>query len=90
MTGGFHESELAVQRRRGRGRGTRLHVHASPAEGDPLQGLPGGQRVGLLAIEFARRRRVRAVRFTPDRVVSGSVALHAGDVARYGRNPPLT
>jgi hypothetical protein len=32
----------------------------------------------------------RRVRFTPDRVVSGSVALHADDVGRYGRNPPLT
>jgi hypothetical protein len=113
MTSGFHEGELAVQRRAGvadeasrlagmlddpdldggiggflaerdvavltardadgrlwisplvaapgflNAHGSRLHVHASPAEGDPLHALPGGQRVGLLAIEFARRRRVR-------------------------------
>jgi uncharacterized protein len=38
---------------------TSVRVHATPAAGDPLHGLPAGQPVGLLAIEFARRRRVR-------------------------------
>jgi predicted pyridoxine 5'-phosphate oxidase superfamily flavin-nucleotide-binding protein len=38
------------------GRAT-LQVHASPAP--PLDALPTGQPVGLLAVEFARRRRVR-------------------------------
>jgi uncharacterized protein len=38
---------------------TTLRVHTVPGPGDPLQGLPADQPVGLLAIEFARRRRVR-------------------------------
>jgi predicted pyridoxine 5'-phosphate oxidase superfamily flavin-nucleotide-binding protein len=39
--------------------GTTLTVHATPAEGDPLHGLPADQEVGLIVIEFAIRRRVR-------------------------------
>jgi predicted pyridoxine 5'-phosphate oxidase superfamily flavin-nucleotide-binding protein len=41
------------------GHGTTLDVHAVPAESDPLRGLPAGQQVGLLAVEFAIRRRMR-------------------------------
>jgi hypothetical protein len=37
----------------------RLRVHAAPRKGDPLHGLPVGQSVGLIAIEFATRRRFR-------------------------------
>lgn len=36
-----------------------LVVHTAPDVGDPLYGLAEGQQVGLLAIEFATRRRVR-------------------------------
>lgn len=36
-----------------------LRVHAAPGPGDPLEGLAAGQPVGMLAIEFATRRRVR-------------------------------
>jgi predicted pyridoxine 5'-phosphate oxidase superfamily flavin-nucleotide-binding protein len=36
-----------------------LHVATAPAPGDPLYGLPAGQQVGLVAIEFATRRRFR-------------------------------
>jgi predicted pyridoxine 5'-phosphate oxidase superfamily flavin-nucleotide-binding protein len=36
-----------------------LRVHASPSCGDPLHDLAPGQHVGMLAIEFATRRRVR-------------------------------
>ncbi len=36
-----------------------LRVHALPGTGDPLHGLAAGQPVGMLAIEFATRRRVR-------------------------------
>ncbi|MDJ0343378.1 pyridoxamine 5'-phosphate oxidase family protein [Streptomyces sp. H10-C2] len=36
-----------------------LHVHAMPAPGDPLALLPPGQPVGMLAIDFATRRRMR-------------------------------
>ena len=36
-----------------------LTIHAAPDAGDALHGLTEGQPVGLLAIEFATRRRVR-------------------------------
>jgi uncharacterized protein len=36
-----------------------LTIHAAPEPGDPLNGLAQGQPVGLLAIDFATRRRVR-------------------------------
>jgi predicted pyridoxine 5'-phosphate oxidase superfamily flavin-nucleotide-binding protein len=36
-----------------------LTVTAAPAEKDPLRHLPAGQPVGLIAIEFATRRRMR-------------------------------
>jgi uncharacterized protein len=36
-----------------------LVVHAAPTTGDPLHGLAVDQPVGLLAIEFATRRRMR-------------------------------
>jgi predicted pyridoxine 5'-phosphate oxidase superfamily flavin-nucleotide-binding protein len=39
--------------------GTTLDVRASPVDSDSLSGLPSGQPVGLLAVEFANRRRMR-------------------------------
>jgi predicted pyridoxine 5'-phosphate oxidase superfamily flavin-nucleotide-binding protein len=36
-----------------------LRIHATPRRGDPLHGLASGQPFGMLAIEFATRRRVR-------------------------------
>lgn len=36
-----------------------LHVGALPGPGDPLAGLPAGQPVALIAIDFATRRRLR-------------------------------
>ena len=36
-----------------------LRVHAVPGVGDPLHGIAAGQPLGMLAIEFATRRRVR-------------------------------
>ncbi len=41
------------------GAGTTLRVHATPVQGDPLHGLAAGQPVGLIAIDFATRRRFR-------------------------------
>jgi uncharacterized protein len=41
------------------GHATTLDVGAAPRCGDPLAGLPGGQAVGLIAVDFAARRRVR-------------------------------
>jgi hypothetical protein len=40
-------------------RGSTLDVHAVVPGGDPLAALPVGQEVGLIAIEFAIRRRFR-------------------------------
>jgi predicted pyridoxine 5'-phosphate oxidase superfamily flavin-nucleotide-binding protein len=36
-----------------------LRVHSRPSPGDPLNDLPAGQHVGLLAIDFNKRRRYR-------------------------------
>lgn len=41
------------------GHDTTLRVHAAPAAGDPLADLVPGQAVGLIAIDFATRRRLR-------------------------------
>jgi hypothetical protein len=41
------------------GNGTTLDVHTTPAVTDPLADLPTDQPVGLLAVEFAIRRRIR-------------------------------
>ncbi|MEV8437962.1 pyridoxamine 5'-phosphate oxidase family protein [Actinosynnema sp. NPDC051121] len=38
---------------------TALAVRATPAEGDPLRGLPTDQPAGLIVVEFATRRRLR-------------------------------
>ncbi len=38
---------------------TILAVHAVIPAGDPLHGLPSGQKIGMTAVEFATRRRVR-------------------------------
>ncbi|TDD70646.1 pyridoxamine 5'-phosphate oxidase [Jiangella aurantiaca] len=36
-----------------------LHIAAGPQPGDPLFGLPAGQDIGLITIDFAKRRRCR-------------------------------
>jgi len=41
------------------GGGTTLEVAAAPSGRDPLAGLPAGQGVGLIAIDFETRRRLR-------------------------------
>ncbi|WP_181783087.1 pyridoxamine 5'-phosphate oxidase family protein [Pseudonocardia pini] len=41
------------------GSGRHLAVHAGFADTDPLHGLPAGQPVGLVTVDFARRRRLR-------------------------------
>ena len=38
---------------------TTLVIRARPRDGDPLYGLPAGQKAGLVVVEFATRRRVR-------------------------------
>ncbi|MGI8815988.1 MAG: pyridoxamine 5'-phosphate oxidase family protein [Pseudonocardia sp.] len=41
------------------GERAKLRIGALPAVGDPLRDLPAGQPVGLISVDFARRRRVR-------------------------------
>jgi predicted pyridoxine 5'-phosphate oxidase superfamily flavin-nucleotide-binding protein len=41
------------------GHGQTLGIRSTPRAGDPLHGLAPGQPVGMLAIEFATRRRMR-------------------------------
>jgi len=64
--------------------GTVLKVHAVPAPGDPLAGLPAGQPVGLITIEFALRRRVR-INGTLDRVTDKGLVI--GVEQAYGNCP---
>ncbi|WP_232078953.1 pyridoxamine 5'-phosphate oxidase family protein [Mycobacterium florentinum] len=42
-----------------RGAGDTLRISALPRQGDPLHGLAVGQQVGLIAIDFPTRRRMR-------------------------------
>ena len=68
-----------------------LEVHTAPAPGDPLHGLPSGQPVGLLVIEYAARRRARVngtlVTAGEDRLVV-EVAEAYGNCPQY--IPPRT
>jgi predicted pyridoxine 5'-phosphate oxidase superfamily flavin-nucleotide-binding protein len=38
---------------------TTLQIHTAPAVGDPLHALSSGQPIGLIAIDYSRRRRFR-------------------------------
>ena len=38
---------------------TTLHIHNLPSAGDPLHALPSGQPIGLITIDYLRRRRFR-------------------------------
>src|SRR6266702_1735805 len=64
--------------------GTRLCVAVAPAAGDPLAGLPTGQPVGLLAIEFATRRRVRV---NGTLIAAGGPVLEIEVAQAYGNCP---
>jgi uncharacterized protein len=61
-----------------------LVIHTAPGPGDPLSGLVAGQAVGLLAIEFATRRRVR-VNGTLTHV--GADGLHIAVDQAFGNCP---
>jgi predicted pyridoxine 5'-phosphate oxidase superfamily flavin-nucleotide-binding protein len=63
---------------------TTLRIHARPPEGDPLHGLPDGQQVGLVVVEFALRRRVR-VNGTLSAVGDGTLAIEVEQA--YGNCP---
>jgi predicted pyridoxine 5'-phosphate oxidase superfamily flavin-nucleotide-binding protein len=45
--------------RSGAASGDILQISAAPREGDPLHGMPTGQQVGLVAVDFGARRRMR-------------------------------
>ena len=51
--------------------GTAVAVHAVIPAGDPLHALPAGQKVGMTAIEYATRRRVR---------INGILTVSDGDL----------
>lgn len=60
-----------------------LHVNAAPHKGDPLHDLPAGQPVGMVAIDFPARRRMR-VNGTLTRVDGG---LHIEVEQAFGNCP---
>ncbi|WP_374025828.1 pyridoxamine 5'-phosphate oxidase family protein [Mycobacterium sp. HNNTM2301] len=64
LTGRDHDGVLWVSPLTGppgflRGQNDVLHASASPRDGDPLHRLPAGQQIGLIAIDFLTRRRLR-------------------------------
>jgi predicted pyridoxine 5'-phosphate oxidase superfamily flavin-nucleotide-binding protein len=61
-----------------------LEIHAAPHLGDPLAAMAPGQPVGLLAIEFTTRRRVR-VNGTLQRASDGELAVEVDQA--YGNCP---
>jgi predicted pyridoxine 5'-phosphate oxidase superfamily flavin-nucleotide-binding protein len=61
-----------------------LRISAVPREGDPLQRMPLGQQVGLIAIDFATRRRLRINGSLVDRDGS-SMTVHVDQA--YGNCP---
>lgn len=63
---------------------TALRIHTVPPPGDPLHGLPAGQPVGLITVEFARRRRVR-INGTLDTVDGRSMTVRVDQA--YGNCP---
>ena len=50
---------------------TTLRVHALPPPGDPLRDLPVGQAVGLIVVDYARRRRIRVNGMLVERSAEG-------------------
>jgi len=66
------------------GRDRTLRVAARPAPGDPLHSLTAGRPVGMLAIDFANRRRVR-VNGTVSDADSGALVIDVDQA--YGNCP---
>lgn len=65
-----------------------LHVRAAPLSGDPLHHVDVGQPVGLLVIDFARRRRFRIngwLTATEQRGEAAGLTIHAAQA--YGNCP---
>jgi uncharacterized protein len=66
------------------GHGTTLDIAAAPGPGDPLAGLPAGQPVGLIAIDFETRRRMRV---NGTLVAAGAGRLQLAVEQVYGNCP---
>ncbi|HEX3814628.1 MAG TPA: pyridoxamine 5'-phosphate oxidase family protein [Mycobacteriales bacterium] len=66
------------------GRDTTLRVHSRPSAGDPLHDLPIGQPVGMLAIDFGTRRRMRV---NGTLTAAGSDGLEMAVDQAYGNCP---
>lgn len=67
-----------------RGRAGVLHVSAAPRDGDPLHEMRAGQQVGLIAIDFASRRRLR---INGELVGADHAGLTIGIDQSYGNCP---
>ncbi len=70
-----------------------LHIASVPAPGDPLYELPAGQQVGLVAIEFATRRRFRINGYLTASAASGlsvDVEQAYGNCPQYIQQRELT
>ena len=63
---------------------TELLIGAAPHPGDPLHGLPSGQPVGLIVMDFAARRRLR-INGTLKAADGGGLAVDV--VQAYGNCP---
>lgn len=66
------------------GEGRRLRIRAGFTDADPLHGLPAGQPVGLISVDFDRRRRVR---INGTLVVAGPDGLEVDADQTYGNCP---
>jgi uncharacterized protein len=64
-----------------------LRVHAAPGAGDPLHRIAAGQSLGMLAIEFATRRRVRVNGILTDVDSPGSAGMQISVDQAYGNCP---
>ncbi|HTK63056.1 MAG TPA: pyridoxamine 5'-phosphate oxidase family protein [Pseudonocardia sp.] len=66
------------------GQGRRLRIHAGFADADPLHGVSVGRSVGLIAVDFDRRRRAR---INGTLVVAGPDGFEVDADQTYGNCP---
>ncbi|OBH25070.1 pyridoxamine 5'-phosphate oxidase [Mycobacterium sp. E342] len=85
-------SPLAAQPGFLRGQDDILHVSTLPRDGDPLHEIPSGQQVGLIAIDFATRRRLRVngdLVSADDRGMTVRVDQSYGNCPKYIHRRPI-
>lgn len=61
-----------------------LHIWTTPVREDPLYGLPAGQKIGLVTMDFAKRRRFRLNGYLTD---AGRRGLNVEVEQAYGNCP---